>query len=140
MINIRGLDHIVLRVVDLKTMQAFYTDVLGCAVEKWQEELGLLQLRAGLSLVDLVAVDSKLGRRGGRAPGSEGHNMDHVCLRVEPYDEAIILQHLNAHDVRIDEIGSRYGAEGQGPSIYLFDPEGNRVELKGPPDLPVDDR
>ncbi len=136
MINIRGLDHVVLRVVDLQAMQAFYTDVLGCSVEKWQEQLGLLQLRAGLSLIDLVRVDGKLGKQGGAPPGSEGHNMDHVCVRVEPYDEAAILKHLQAHDVRIGEVDSRYGAEGQGPSIYLFDPEGNRVELKGPPESP----
>ncbi len=134
-INIRGLDHVVLRVRDLAAMQAFYCDVLGCRVERSQDAIGLVQLRVGLSLIDLVDVNGNLGRQGGAAPGPEAHNMDHLCVRVEPYFEAAILAHLESHGTRIGEIGSRYGAEGQGPSIYLLDPEGNRVELKGPPDL-----
>jgi glyoxylase I family protein len=133
MINIRGLDHVVLRVVDIETVRRFYCDVLGCKVERRQDEIGLLQLRAGLALIDLVSVEGTIGRHGGAAPGAEGRNMDHFCVRVEPYDEAAIVAHLHAHGARVGEIGSRYGAEGEGPSIYLFDPEGNMVELKGPP-------
>lgn len=136
MINIRGLDHVVLRVADMRRAVDFYRDVLGCRVEKHQEGIGLMQLRAGLSLIDLVDVDGKLGSAGGAAPGVEGRNMDHFCVRVEPYDEQAILAHLRAHDVRIGDIGSRYGAEGEGPSIYILDPDGNTVELKGPPNLP----
>jgi glyoxylase I family protein len=132
MIRIGEIDHVVLRVIDLDAMQRFYCDVLGCSVERRQDEIGLVQLRAGRSLIDLVPVDSKLGRHGGAAPGREGHNMDHLCLRVESYDEAAILAHLKAHGVRIGELGSRYGAQGEGPSIYLYDPQGNMVELKGP--------
>jgi glyoxylase I family protein len=79
-----------------------------------------------------VSIDGKLGRHGGAAPGREGHNMDHLCLRVEDYDEAAILAHLKAHGVRLGELGMRYGAKGEGPSIYLYDPQGNMVELKGP--------
>jgi len=137
MINIRGLDHVVLRITDMERACRFYADVLGCRVEKRQDGIGLVQLRAGLSLIDLVDIDGKLGRAGGAAPGAEGRNMDHFCVRVEPYDEQAILAHLKAHDVRIGDIGSRYGAEGEGPSIYIFDPDGNTVELKGPPDLPA---
>ena len=129
-----GIDHIVLRVRDVATMQAFYCDVLGCRVERRQAEIGLLQLRAGSSLIDLVDVEGKLGRMGGAAPGSQGHNMDHLCLRVEPFDRDAIVRHLGACGARLGEYGSRYGAEGEGPSQYLFDPEGNMVELKGPPD------
>ena len=128
------LDHVVLRVRDIATMQAFYCDVLGCEVERRQDELGLLQLRAGASLIDLVTVDGTIGRAGGAAPGHEGRNMDHFCLQAIPFDRDAILAHLEAHDVRIGEFGSRFGAEGEGPSQYLFDPEGNLVELKGPPD------
>jgi glyoxylase I family protein len=120
-----------LRVIDSDAMQRFYCDVLGCHEERRQDEIGLVQLRAGRSLVDLVAVDGKLGRHGGAAPGAQGHNMDHLCLRVEDYDEAAILAHLKSHGVRIGELGSRYGAQGEGPSIYLYDPQGNMVELKG---------
>jgi glyoxylase I family protein len=133
MINIREIDHVVLRVVDLDAMIAFYTQALGCTVERRQDEIGLVQLRAGSSLVDLVTVSGKLGREGGAAPASEGRNVDHVCFRVEPFDEAAIRAHLAAHGVAAGPVESRYGAEGEGPSIYLKDPEGNALELKGPP-------
>ena len=133
MISIREIDHLVLRVTDLERMLRFYGDVLGCAVERRQDELGLVQLRAGRSLLDLVPVDGKLGRAGGAAPGREGRNLDHFCFRVEPFDEAAIRTHLQAHGIEAGPVESRYGAQGQGPSLYLTDPEGNVVELKGPP-------
>ena len=124
--------HFAFFVRDLASTRRFYGDVLGCREERRQDEIGLVQLRAGRSLIDLVAVDGKLGRHGGAAPGAQGHNMDHLCLRVGDYDEAAILAHLRAHGVRIGESGSRYGARGEGPSIYLYDPQGNMIELKGP--------
>jgi glyoxylase I family protein len=80
-----------------------------------------------------VPVDSKLGRAGGAAPGRGGRNLDHFCLRLEPFDEAAIRAHLAAHGLHAGPLETRYGAEGNGPSIYLEDPEGNTVELKGPP-------
>ena len=132
-IQIREIDHIVLRVVDLDKMIGFYCDVLGCTVERRQDEIGLVQLRAGRSLVDLVPVDGKLGKMGGAAPQAEGRNLDHFCFRVEPFDEAQIRSQLSAAGVAAGKVESRYGAEGEGPSIYLTDPEGNTVELKGPP-------
>ena len=132
-IPVRGLDHLVLRVTDLERMVGFYGQVLGCPVERRQMEIGLVQLRAGSALIDLVPVDGKLGRMGGAAPGREGRNLDHLCLRVEPFDEAAIRAHLAAHGVAAGPLEPRYGAEGEGPSIYLQDPEGNTVELKGPP-------
>ena len=131
--SLQRLDHVVLRVRDVAAMQAFYCDVLGCTVEKRQEAIGLLQLRAGDSLIDLVDVDGKLGRMGGAAPGTEGRNMDHLCLQVLPFDRDVIVAHLQAHGVELGEFGSRYGAMGEGPSQYLSDPEGNVVELTGPP-------
>ncbi|MGN2252316.1 VOC family protein [Frateuria sp. GZRe12] len=131
--RLRQIDHLVLRVYDLAAMQAFYCGVLGCTEERRQEAIGLVQLRAGDSLIDLVPVDGKLGRLGGAGPGREGHNVDHLCLSVENYDEAAIVAHLKAHGVRVGDIGSRYGAQGEGPSIYCYDPQGNMVELKGPP-------
>ncbi|KFI06630.1 VOC family protein [Massilia sp. BSC265] len=132
-IAVRGLDHIVLRVADLEAMIAFYGEVLGCRVERRCDDIGLVQLRAGHSLIDLVPVDGKLGREGGAAPGVGGRNLDHLCLRVDPFDEAAIRGHLDAHGVAAGPVESRYGAEGEGPSIYLRDPERNTVELKGPP-------
>jgi len=132
--KLQQLDHVVLRVRDVPRMVAFYRDVLGCTIERTQEAIGLTQLRAGDSLIDLVDVDGKLGRMGGAAPGEQARNMDHFCLRVEPFDATTIVAHLEAHGVRLGEFGSRYGAQGEGPSQYLYDPEGNVVELKGPPD------
>jgi len=132
-IRIRHIDHVVLRVTDLARMQAFYQDVLGCREARRQDEIGLVQLRAGSAMVDLVPVDGKLGRAGGAAPGREGRNVDHVCFRVEPFDEDAIRAHLAAHGVMAGPTVSRFGAEGEGPSIYVQDPEGNTVELKGPP-------
>ena len=127
------LDHVVLRVSDLQLMLDFYQRVLGCTLERQETDLGLYQLRAGSSLIDLVPVDQPLGQQGGKAPGLEGHNMDHLCLRIEPFDAAALQAYLEGHGVSAGPVESRYGAEGKGPSIYIQDPEGNRIELKGPP-------
>ena len=132
MIRIRDIDHVVFRVVDLEKVAAFWREVLGAAFEKDQPEIGLYQLRVGGSLVDLVPVDGKLGRMGGAAPGKEGRNVDHVAFRVPEWNEEAILAHLAGHGIEA-EVNSRYGADGEGPSIYLSDPEGNMIELKGPP-------
>ena len=133
MINVRNIDHVVLRVRDVERMIAFYGEVLGCPVERRAETMGLYQLRAGNSLIDLVDVAGKLGRMGGAAPGAEGHNLDHFCLRVEPFEPEALIAHLKAHGTDPGEVQQRYGAEGNGPSLYIQDPEGNTVELKGPP-------
>ena len=131
--EIRGLDHLVLRVRDLDCMVRFYCEILGCRMERVQAGIGLTQIRAGRSLIDLVTIDGPLGRMGGAAPGKEGRNLDHFCVTIDGYDEAKIRAYLTAHGVEIGEAGSRYGAEGEGPSLYVSDPEGNVVELKGPP-------
>jgi glyoxylase I family protein len=131
--GIAGLDHVVLRVRDVPAMARFYCGVLGCVVDKEQPKFGLTQLRAGAALIDLLDVDGPLGRVGGGAPGETARNMDHFCLRIDPWDEAAITAHLHAAGIPIDDQGDRYGAEGYGPSIYIRDPEGNVVELKGPP-------
>jgi glyoxylase I family protein len=133
MIQIREIDHLVLRVVDLERMLRFYCGALGCTVERRQDEIGLVQLRAGRSMLDLVPVDGKLGKALGSAPGREGRNLDHFCFRVEPFDEPAIREELKAQGIEVGPIASRFGAEGEGPSVYLSDPEGNVVELKGPP-------
>jgi glyoxylase I family protein len=129
---IREIDHVVLRVTDLARVQRFYHEVLGCEEVRRQDEIGLVQLRAGSAMLDLVPVDGKLGRMGGAAPGREGRNVDHVCFGIEPFDEAAIRAHLAAHGVEAGPVASRFGARGEGPSIYLHDPEGNMIELKGP--------
>ena len=134
MIQIREIDHLVLRTERVEAMIAFYTDVLGMSVERRLDDTGLIQLRAGRSLVDIVRVDSEIGRKGGGAPGAQGRNLDHFCVRVDPFDEAAIRAQLKAKGVEAGPTERRYGAEGTGPSIYIEDPDGNTVELKGPAD------
>lgn len=133
-INPRELDHVVLRVRDVGRALTFYCDVLGCTEERRADKLGLIQLRAGRSLIDLVEVNGEIGKKGGHAPRTEGHNMDHFCIRIDPFDESAIREHLAVHGIDAGPTQTRYGAEGSGPSIYLQDPEGNTVELKGPPE------
>ena len=132
MIRVREIDHLVLRVIDLDRMLRFYCDAIGCSVERRQDDIGLVQLRAGRSLIDLVPVTGRIGMAGGAPPGHDGRNLDHFCLRVEPFDEAAIRSHLATHGVQAGPLEARFGAEGEGPSIYVTDPEGNVVELKGP--------
>ena len=134
MLTICGIDHVVLRVADIDRMRKFYCDVLGAHHVAYRPELGMSHLRIGASLIDLVEVNGPLGKAGGAAPGLEGRNMDHFCLRVEPFDQDAIVAHLKRHRVAVGEIRTRFGAEGNGVSIYLADPEGNTVELKGPSD------
>lgn len=134
MLCIRDIDHLVLRVSNVATMIAFYGEVLGCPVHRRDETIQLVQLRAGRGLIDLIPVDSEMGRAGGGAPAAEGRNLDHFCLRVDPWDADAICAHLRSHGVEPGAVVQRFGAEGRGPSIYLKDPEGNRVELKGPPE------
>lgn len=132
MLRPRGLDHLVLRVADLDAMLAFYVDVLGCERDRMRPELGLYQVRAGAALIDFVPVDGPLGRAGGAAPGRDGRNLDHLCLRIDPFDAEAIRAWLATRGARPGPVEQRYGAEGTGPSIYVTDPEGNVVELKGP--------
>ncbi|MBT8145774.1 MAG: VOC family protein [Gammaproteobacteria bacterium] len=130
MLNILGIDHIVLRTTRTQKMLDFYQQVLGCKLERELPELGLIQLRAGSSLIDIVPVDSELGRLGGRPPSQDGRNLEHFCLTVAGVDEAQLLEFLAAHDIDAGEPAERYGASGFSRSVYINDPEGNVVELK----------
>jgi len=127
------LDHIVLRCQPLPQMLDFYQQVLGCTLERSLPELGLFQLRAGEQLIDLISVEGNLGQEGGVAPGAQGHNLAHFCLRIEPYDVAALTAYFNGLGIRISDSEQRYGADGFGPSVYIRDPMGNTIELKGPP-------
>ena len=131
-IEIRGIDHVVLRVRDVDASLAFYCGVLGCREERRIERLGLVQLRAGSGLIDLVDVASPLGEVGGAPPGEEARNVDHFALQLGDFDEGAIRARLEAAGVEPGDVGQRYGAQGMGPSMYIRDPDGNVVELKGP--------
>lgn len=129
-ISFKNIDHVVLRVRDLDVMMLFYVDTLGLSVEKIQADIGLYQLRAGDALIDLVPVDSELGKKGGPAPAADGHNMDHFCLGLADTNADAARALLQDKGVDVGPVERRYGAGGTGPSIYLQDPEGNTVELK----------
>lgn len=120
--HVERIDHVVLRVRDLAAMVRFYEQALGFKEERRLEKLGLVQMRAGASMLDLVAAE--------RNPGSP--NMDHLCFRVEPFDRDTIVMQLSPFGISVGETVERYGAEGNGPSVYFHDPEGNQIELKGP--------
>ena len=128
-----SLDHLVLTVASIKNTIAFYERVLGCHVVRERPDLGLMHLRAGASMVDLVSIDGKLGRLGGEGPRADGRNVDHLCLRVEPFDEPRIVAHLAERGVvPRGPASTNFGAEGEGLSLYFCDPDGNVIELKGP--------
>ncbi len=129
--DILEVDHVVFRVRDIERSIAFYRDVLGCPVERENEAFGLYHLRVGRAMIDLVTLDGKLGQAGGVGPGEEGRNVDHICVDVEPFDEAAIRDHLAKHGIEVSDSGERFGAHGMGPSIYIQDPDGNTIELKG---------
>ena len=127
-VRIAGLDHVVLRVGDLDRAIAFYEKVLNCRVERRLDQPRLVQLRAGASLIDLVPASASPGA----APEASGRNMDHFAVRVDGFDAAALSAHLRRHGIEVGEVRERYGAEGYGPSLYICDPDGNTVELKGP--------
>lgn len=130
---VERIDHVVLRVRDLGRSVGFYESVLGCKVERRREPLGLVHLRAGASMIDLISVDGPLGQQGGAAAGDGARNVDHLCLRIEPFDEHRLIEHLAAHGLAPrGKAQTNFGAEGDGPSIYFADPDGNTIELKGP--------
>ena len=125
-----GVDHVVIRAKDIDAMLGFYRDLLGCRVAKHNEPLGLWHLDAGGSMIDLVDINGKLGAAGGPPPGP-GRNVDNIAIKVEPFDAEAIRAYFTASGVEPDQAAVRFGADGDGPSIYMRDPEGNGVELKG---------
>ena len=132
--EISQIDHVVIRARDIQSMLRFYLDVVGCTIEREIESIGLYQLRAGASLIDLVDADGELGLKGGEPPRATGGNMDHLCVRVTPWDASAIQDYLKNAGAEPGDVEQRNGAEGVGPSIYFNDPEGNTIEFKGPAD------
>lgn len=126
---IKNLDHVVVCVSDLDRAVQFYTEVLGCKEERRIERLGLVQLRAGASMIDLQLVNAGPEESELTAPT---RNMDHFAIRIEPFDPPALRSHLQSFGIDPGEVVQRYGAEGDGPSVYITDPDGNTVELKGP--------
>ena len=136
-LNILGIDHVVIRCNDLKRMTAFYCDVVGCTLDRWREELGLVHLRAGNAFIDLADAEKARQRAGtadrptsGAAADAANPNMDHLCLTVGNFDIEVVNAHLAAHGVPAGKPVTRYGASGERSSFYIADPEGNMVELR----------
>lgn len=129
--KLERLDHVVLLVRDMAEAQHFYEQVLGCTVDRSLPELGMIQLRAGASLIDLVDIGSAEGEWA-RPETQGGRNMDHVCIATGPCTEQAMRGHLAHHGIAIVEEGIRYGANGDGMSFYISDPSGNQIELKSP--------
>lgn len=131
--SVERIDHVVFRVRDLSESIEFYRAVLGCEVVRKREHLGLVHLRAGASMIDLVSVDGRLGQRGGPAPAAVARNVDHLCLRIEPFNESDLVLHLESHGLApLGKAEVNFGAEGEGLSVCFQDPDGNVIELKGP--------
>jgi glyoxylase I family protein len=125
-LEVAELDHIVLRCRDKQRTLDFYTRVLGLAVERRLDQLGLVQLRAGRSMIDLVPATA--------ARSEEGLNVDHFCIGIQTGDLGQAAAYLRENGVEVmGEPVDRYGARGTGKSIYVRDPEGNTIELKQMP-------
>jgi glyoxylase I family protein len=130
--RLKSLDHVVVLVSDMERARRFYCDVVGCEVDRDLPQYGMLQLRAGASLIDLVDSSGEEGAWA-RPEVAGGRNMDHLCLATDGFDANALRDHLAAHGVEVVEEGVRYGASGDGYSIYFRDPFGNQIELKDVP-------
>lgn len=128
--NVQAIDHVVIRSANAAELVAFYVDAIGCKLAWDRPELGLAHLEAGDAMLDIVDIDGPLGKNGVSSPAGPGRNVDHLCLRIAPFDFDVLKIHFAAFGIVIDPPQSRYGARGHGLSIYLTDPEGNGIELK----------
>jgi catechol 2,3-dioxygenase-like lactoylglutathione lyase family enzyme len=120
-VRVIGFDHLVLDVADVERSLAFYVDELGLEpvrVDEWRRgEVLFPSVRVdATTILDLLAT----------AP--TGRNVDHLCLVVESQDLEALKQ--SGRFTVVDGPGLRYGAQGDGTSLYVLDPDGNTVELR----------
>ena len=134
-VSVRGIDHIVLRVRDIAKSIAWYECVLGAQQERYVSDINLHQLRLGAALIDLMPVCSDQKDNDKVVMKEPVTNMDHFCVLLDCFDEQRVRDHLKRCGVQSGNVERRYGALGYGPSMYITDPDGNTVELKGPPEL-----
>src|SRR5262245_38848186 len=119
-----GLDHVVLRVRDQEAARRFYVEQLGCTLDHVNERISLVQLRFGDHLIDLLPAESA-------AAPAPGTGLDHFCLSIRCDDPAALREALVRRGVAVDgDVVERRGAFGTGPSLYIRDLDGYRIELK----------
>lgn len=133
--EIHGIDHVVFLVDDMDKALGFYRDLLGCKVGYEYPNLGMVQVWAGVSLIVLWDITHP-GAKRAIPPISNGRNVDHVCLALGRFDPDEMKKFLEASEIQIVEEANHGGARGVGYSIYVNDPFGNKLELKGPPEYP----
>jgi catechol 2,3-dioxygenase-like lactoylglutathione lyase family enzyme len=120
-LRVTGLDHVVLNVADVERSLAFYCDELGLAPERVDE------WRRGEIFFPSVRIDAHTIIDLFAAPRT-GENADHLCLVVEPVDLDAIK--ASGRFEVVDGPATRFGARGDGTSLYVSDPDGNTVELR----------
>jgi len=133
--SLLGIDHIVFLIDDMPNALKFYGEVLGCQPGYSYPKIGMEQLWCGNALI--VLSDTTHPSAKSKIPPAKGRsNIDHVCINLSPIEVPDLIAHLNAHNVQIDATAFHGGARGMGNSVYIQDPFGNRLELKGPPVYP----
>ena len=130
-----GIDHVVFLVSDMERALAFYVDVLNCRRGFTYPALGMEQVWFGSALIVLWDITGP-GAANAVPEVQGGRNVDHVCLSCGPFDHDALKAHLAVHGVIIDREANHGGARGMGASFYLHDPDGNKIEIKGPPEHP----
>lgn len=128
--SLQTIDHVVIRAVNAAELVAFYVNAIGCKLAWDRPDLGLTHLEAGDAMVDIISIDGALGSKGVSPAEGPGRNVDHVCLRIAPFDYDALRVHFETFGIAIDPPQPRFGAQGRGLSIYLTDPEGNGIEFK----------
>jgi catechol-2,3-dioxygenase len=120
------LDHLVLKLRNEAAMIAFYTDILGLEAERLEDYRNGQALFPSIRINPTTLID--LFPTTLEAPVTP--NLDHFCLTLDGASWEQVRQRLIEHDVEIDGPHTRWGALGDGQSIYVTDPDGNGVELK----------
>jgi glyoxylase I family protein len=124
-----GIDHVLLVVDGMPRAIRFYQDVLGCELKRELPQYAMAELKAGRSALDLVDAAAAEGAWA-RSPGP-GRNMDHLCLAISAWDEDGLRRHLAAHGAAIVEARREVEDGRAWLSLYVRDPSGNVIELRG---------
>lgn len=132
MFTVTAMDHIVLNVRDMERVLDFYINVLGLTGERLEEfrqgTVPFPSVRISPdTLIDLFPV------AGGAddTPAATPAVLNHFCLVIDKTDMARVVEHLERHGVTILQGPvTRWGAHGNGTSIYIHDPENRQVEIR----------